>query len=83
MSHYTIKKAKIENPIIVVRSLEQAKIILKECKYIVKERKISKYIIDDIENSSDSDRENFDRENYDENIQIKKILMKEILTKKI
>ena len=39
---------------------------LEECKYVVKEKKISKYIIDDIEISSDSDRENSDEENSDE-----------------
>ena len=33
---------------------------LEECKYVVKEKK---YIIDDIEISSDSDRENADEEN--------------------
>ena len=39
---------------------------LEECKYVVKEKKIPKYIIDDIEISSDSHRENFDEENSDE-----------------
>ena len=38
---------------------------LEECKYIVKEKKISKYIIDDIEISPDSDRENSEKENSD------------------
>ena len=33
-------------------------VFLEECKYVVKEKKITKYIIDDIEISSDSDREN-------------------------
>ena len=37
--------------------------LLKECKYVSQEKKIPKYIIDDIEISSDSDRENFDEEN--------------------
>ena len=41
-------------------------VFLEECKYIVKEKKISKYIIDDIEISSDSDRENSGKENFDE-----------------
>ena len=40
---------------------------LDECKYIVKEKKIPKYIIDDIEIPSDSDKENSDEENYDVN----------------
>ena len=42
---------------------------LEECKYVVKEKKIPKYIIDDIEISSDSHKENSDE----------KILMKKIL----
>ena len=43
-------------------------VFLEECKYIVKEKKIPKYIIDDIEISSDSDRQNSDKENSDEEI---------------
>ena len=31
--------------------------LLEECKYVVKEKKITKYIIDDIGISSDSDEE--------------------------
>ena len=45
-----------------------------ECKYVVEEKKIPKYIINDIEISSDSDRENSGEENSDK----KKILMKKI-----
>ena len=46
-------------------------VFLEECKYAVKEKKIPKYIIDNIEIASDSDRENSDEqnsneENYDE-----------------
>ena len=41
-------------------------VFLEECKYIITEKKIPKYIIDDIEISSDSDRENYHRENADE-----------------
>ena len=41
-------------------------VFLEECKYVVKEKKIPKYIIDDIEISSDSDEENFDKEISDE-----------------
>ena len=37
-----------------------------ECKYVVKKKKIPKYIIDDIEISSDSDEENSNEENSDE-----------------
>ena len=33
---------------------------LEECKYVVEEKKIPKYIIDQIEISSDSDKENSD-----------------------
>ena len=40
-------------------------VFLEECKYTVKEKKIPKYIIVDIEISSDSDRENSDEENSD------------------
>ena len=40
---------------------------LKECKYVFKEKKIPKYIIDEIEISSDSDTEkNSDEKNSDE-----------------
>ena len=46
---------------------------LRVCKYIVKEKHTPKYIIDDIEISSDSDRENSNEE----------ILMKKTLMKKI
>ena len=41
-------------------------VVLEECKCVVKEKKISKYIIDDIEISSDSDGENSDDENSDQ-----------------
>ena len=41
-------------------------VFLEECKYVVKEKKIPKYIIDNIEISSDSDEENSDEENFDE-----------------
>ena len=39
---------------------------LEECKYVVKERKISRYIIDNIEISSDFNAENSDKENCNE-----------------
>ena len=39
---------------------------LEECKYVVKEKMIPKYIIVDIDISSDSDKENSDEENSDE-----------------
>ena len=40
-------------------------VLLEECKCVVKEKKIRKYIIDNIKISSDSDRENSDEENSD------------------
>ena len=39
---------------------------LEECKYVVKEKNIPKYFIDDIEISSDSDRGDSDEQNFDE-----------------
>ena len=39
---------------------------LEECKYVVKEKKMHDYIIDDIEISSDSDREDSDEKDSDE-----------------
>ena len=42
---------------------------LEECKYVVKGKKIPKYIIDDIKISSDSDRENSDEESSDESVE--------------
>ena len=41
-------------------------VFLEECKYVITEKKVPKYIIDNIEISSDSDRENSDEENSDE-----------------
>ena len=38
------------------------KVFLEQCKYVVKEKQISKYIIDNIEISSDSDRKNSPKE---------------------
>ena len=43
-------------------------VFLKECKYVVKEKKMSKSIIEDIEISSDSDKENTDEKYSDEKI---------------
>ena len=44
-----------------------SQVLLKEFKYVVKEKKIPMYINDDIEISSDSNIENFDKETYEEN----------------
>ena len=41
------------------------RVFLEECKCGLKEKKIVNYIIDDIEISSDSDREKSDQENSD------------------
>ena len=54
---------------------------LEECKYVVKENKIPKYIIDGTEIYSDFDTENSDEGNSDEKILVKKILMKKIKKK--
>ena len=43
-----------------------------ECKYVIKEEKIPKYINDDIEISSDSNEESSDGETLLEKIQTKK-----------
>ena len=43
-----------------------SQVLLEECKYIVKEKKIPEYITDDIELSSDSDRDDSDEENSNE-----------------
>ena len=40
-------------------------VFLGECKYVVKEKKIPKYIIDNIEISSESDEQNSDKETSD------------------
>ena len=42
-------------------------VLLEECKYVVKERKMSKFVTDDIEiSSNDSNRENSDEQNPNE-----------------
>ena len=41
-------------------------VFLEECKYVIKGKNIPKYIIDNTEISSDTDRENSDEENSDE-----------------
>ena len=39
-------------------------VFVEECKYSVKEKRIPEYITDDIENSSDCDRENSDEKKF-------------------
>ena len=46
---------------------------------LLKKKKIPKYIINNIEIPSDSDKENSDEENSDKKILTKKILIKKIL----
>ena len=41
-------------------------VFIEECKYVLKEKNISKYITDNIEISSDSYEENYDEENSNE-----------------
>ena len=41
-------------------------LFLEECKYVVKEKKMSEYIAEDIKISSDSDREDSNEENSQE-----------------
>ena len=57
---------------------------LKKCKYIVKERKISRYTTDDLEISSDdSDEKAFDKsdkfDNSDKVTDVEKILMGNVI----
>ena len=54
-------------------------VFLEECKYIAKEKKIPMYLINDIEISADSDRENSDEENSDKENPKKKTSDKENL----
>ena len=56
-------------------------VFLEECKYVVKEKNISKHIIDGIEISSYFDRENFDGETSDEDNSDEESFCKKILTK--
>ena len=42
------------------------KLFLEQCKYVVKEKKIPRYITDDIEIFSDSDKEDSNEEKSDE-----------------
>ena len=41
-------------------------VFLEECKYVIKEKNIPKYVVDNIEISSDSDREDSGEENSSE-----------------
>ena len=64
------KKLKITSLILIDSVFRTSKnyypqVFLEECRYVLKDKKIPKYIIDNIETSSDSDRENSDEENSD------------------
>ena len=54
------------NPVFRTGENYYPQLFVEECKYVVKENKNPKYITDDIEMSSDSDRENSDEESFDE-----------------
>ena len=54
------------NPVFRTGENYYPQVFVEECKYVVKENKIPKYITDNIELSSDSDRENSDEESFDE-----------------
>ena len=54
------------NPVFRTGENYYPQVFVEECKYVVKENKIPKYITDNIEMSSDSDRENSDEESFDE-----------------
>ena len=58
-------------------------VFLEECKYVVKDKKVSKYFIGNIEISFDSDEEDSDEENSAEENSNEEILMKKILMRKI
>ena len=58
-------------------------VFLEECKYVLKEKKMRKYITDDIEIYNDSDREDSDEKGSDKENSDKKSLAKKILAKKI
>ena len=56
---------------------------LEECKYVINEKKIPRYIIDDTEVSSDSNEENSDEGTLLKKFRWRKILiMKKILMRK-
>ena len=58
-------------------------VFLEECKCVVKEKKIPNYIIDNVEISSDSDRENSNEENSGEENSNEENSNAKILMKKI
>ena len=59
------------------------KFLFLERKYVIQEKKIPKYIIDDIEVSSDSNEENSAEKILMKKLIRRNILMKKILVKKV
>ena len=58
------------------------KVLLEECKYFIKEKKIHKYIIDDVEISSDSGKETLlEKIQMEKSLIMKKILMRKFWKK--
>ena len=66
-SQYVGLSVVLIDPLFRVRKNYHPQMFLEECKYVVKEKKIPKYITDDIEiSSNDSDKENSNEEDSDE-----------------
>ena len=69
------------NSVFITGSSYYPQVSFEECIYVVKEKKMSEYITDDREISSDSDREDSDvenanEENSDEEIFCRKLIIK-------
>ena len=79
-SQFTCLSVILIDPVFRTGNNYYPQVFLEECKYIVKEEKMSEYIIDNIEIS---DKENSDEETSDDEILVKEILIKKILMKKI
>ena len=62
-SHYIYTSVNLVDSVFRTGKSYYPQVFLEACNYVVKAKKIHKYIIDDIEISSDSDRENSDEEN--------------------
>ena len=68
---------------IKIKEFDSKLVFDEECKYVLKEKKMRKYITDDIEIYNDSDREDSDEKGSDKENSDKKSLAKKILVKKI
>ena len=60
------------DPVIKTGKNYSLQVFLEECKSVIKEKKIPKYIIDDVEFSSDSNEENSNEETLLEKTQMEK-----------